>query len=68
MKERSGVLGGGLLFKRMSFNPKLWEVKRKDMESVANSVTESIDESQNTSKKAYEFGFDHIVRIILLCS
>ncbi|CAG9533815.1 unnamed protein product [Cercopithifilaria johnstoni] len=50
MKERSGVLKGGTLFKRMSFNPKLW----KDVETVGSTIAENIDTSQNTSRKAYE--------------
>uniref|UniRef100_A0A0R3S620 Spindle and centriole-associated protein 1 n=1 Tax=Elaeophora elaphi TaxID=1147741 RepID=A0A0R3S620_9BILA len=54
VKDRSGVLRGAALFKRMSFNPKLWETKRKDIESVASVAAESVDEIQSTSKKAYE--------------
>ncbi|VIO89815.1 conserved hypothetical protein,hypothetical protein [Brugia malayi] len=56
IKERSKTLKGGALFKRMSFNPKLWETKRgKDMELISTPTIESIDEcQQNVSKKLYE--------------
>ncbi|KAL3990103.1 hypothetical protein ACH3XW_30375 [Acanthocheilonema viteae] len=54
MKERSKGVRDGMLFKRMSFNPKIWETKRKDVEAIDNTLTESIDESQNMSRKSYE--------------
>ncbi|KAM3728074.1 Dystrophin-like protein [Dirofilaria immitis] len=54
-RERSGVLRSGTLFKRMSFNPKLWETKRKDVEAGGGGViVENIDESQTMTKKSYE--------------
>ncbi|MCP9263321.1 Dystrophin-like protein 1 [Dirofilaria immitis] len=52
-RERSGVLRSGTLFKRMSFNPKLWETKRKDVEAGGGGViVENIDESQTMTKRA----------------
>ncbi|VDK67582.1 unnamed protein product [Onchocerca ochengi] len=55
MKERQKVLKGETLFKRMSFNPKLWDTKAK----AGGSITvESIDESQEISKKNSEGEFE----------
>ncbi|VDK84951.1 unnamed protein product [Litomosoides sigmodontis] len=54
MKERSRVLRGGTMFKRMSFNPKLWETKRKDVDAVGSTITENVDESPNISRKTSE--------------
>ncbi|EFO26384.2 hypothetical protein LOAG_02104 [Loa loa] len=51
MKERSRTVKDGALFKRMSFNPRLWETRRKDVETASNTIAESIDESQTMSRK-----------------
>ncbi|VDN26227.1 unnamed protein product [Gongylonema pulchrum] len=54
VKDKATVLGGEMMFNRMSFNPKLREVKRKDISESDNVVMESIEESQNEQPSTSE--------------
>ncbi|VDN08207.1 unnamed protein product [Thelazia callipaeda] len=45
--QRSKVLGGETIFNRMSFNPKLWEGKRKEIvDSGEGAIVECTEENQ----------------------
>lgn len=66
MKERFGVLKSGTMFNRMSFNPRLWETKRKDVDGAGSTIAESIDESQIISRKSSEYDFNQYISLKLI--